>query len=161
MCYSPLEKRKGNWRRNASRNCFWDCYWARAGQLLVCYTAVFSVVTHRSSPLKGALRDNTKKSCELALCSFYLSSLPFSFRDASLVRVQNEVNKFYSPARQLLFWKFLFLKVPQLLRLFDDISHWSQSLRSSTDWNAKIKRQILKKVNVSKRNNVELAPSSI
>ena len=151
MCYSPLEKRKGNWRRNASRNCFWDCYWARAGQLLVCYTAVFSVVTQRSSPLKGALRDDTKngcvadssaighfsfrcpltplpapevlQSCELALCSFYLSSLPISFRDASLVRVKNEVNKFYSPARQLLFWKFLFLKVPQLLRLFDDISH--------------------------------------
>ena len=63
------------------------------------------------------------QSGELALCSFYLSSLPFSFRDASLVRVQNEVNKFYSPARQLLFWKFLSLKVPQSLRLFDDISH--------------------------------------
>ena len=29
----------------------------------------------------------------------------------------------YSPARQLLFWKFLSLKVPQSLRLFDDISH--------------------------------------
>ena len=28
------EKRKGNWSRNASRNCFWDRYWGRDGQLL-------------------------------------------------------------------------------------------------------------------------------
>ena len=25
---------KGNWSRHASRSCFWDCYWERAGQLL-------------------------------------------------------------------------------------------------------------------------------
>ena len=33
----PCEKRSawgGGWSRNASRNCFWDCYSGRAGQLL-------------------------------------------------------------------------------------------------------------------------------
>ena len=30
---------------------------------LVCYTAVFSVVTQRSSPLGGALPDDTKNGC--------------------------------------------------------------------------------------------------
>ena len=36
-----------------------------AGIRLVCYTAVFSVVTQRSSPLTwgGALRDDTKNGC--------------------------------------------------------------------------------------------------
>ena len=24
--YSPIKKREVNWGRNASRNCFWDCY---------------------------------------------------------------------------------------------------------------------------------------
>ena len=33
-----------------------------ATRTLVCYTAVFSVVTQRSSPL-GALRDDTKNGC--------------------------------------------------------------------------------------------------
>ena len=30
----PLLKREENWSRNASRNCFWDSYWGRGGQLL-------------------------------------------------------------------------------------------------------------------------------
>ena len=33
-CYSLLQKREGDWRRNVSRNCFGDRYWERAGQLL-------------------------------------------------------------------------------------------------------------------------------
>ena len=32
--HPPLLKQEGNWSRNASRNCFWDCYCGRAGQLL-------------------------------------------------------------------------------------------------------------------------------
>ena len=36
----------------------------QAGYVLVCYTAVFRVVTQRSSPLwGGALRDDTKNGC--------------------------------------------------------------------------------------------------
>ena len=38
-----------------------DCSWVEAE--LVCYTAVFSVVTQRSSPQGGALRDDTKNGC--------------------------------------------------------------------------------------------------
>ena len=29
--HSPLLKRTGNWSRNASRNCFWDCCWGARG----------------------------------------------------------------------------------------------------------------------------------
>lgn len=32
--FATLETR-GNWSQNVSRNWFWDCYWGRAGQLLV------------------------------------------------------------------------------------------------------------------------------
>ena len=35
----------------------------QAAVQLVCYTAVFRVVTQRSSPLGGALRDDTKNGC--------------------------------------------------------------------------------------------------
>ena len=50
---------------------FWLSNWTRVGasqnmipreRLLVCYTAVFRVVTQRSSPLE-ALRDDTKNGC--------------------------------------------------------------------------------------------------
>ena len=41
--------------------CTYSCF---ATEAVVCYTAVFSVVTRRSSPLSGgALRDNTKNGC--------------------------------------------------------------------------------------------------
>ena len=32
--HSLLKKREGDWNRNVPRNCFWDRYWGRAGQLL-------------------------------------------------------------------------------------------------------------------------------
>lgn len=32
--FATLETR-GNWSQNVSHNWFWDCYWGRAGQLLV------------------------------------------------------------------------------------------------------------------------------
>ena len=32
--HSSVKKRERNWSRTASRNCFWDCYWGRAGRLL-------------------------------------------------------------------------------------------------------------------------------
>ena len=39
-------------------------YASLALRTLVCYTAVFSVVTQRSSPLwEGAFRDDTKNGC--------------------------------------------------------------------------------------------------
>ena len=31
---SQFRTEKATWCRNASRNCFWDGYWGRAGQLL-------------------------------------------------------------------------------------------------------------------------------
>ena len=31
---SQFRNEKATWCRNASRNCFWDGYWGRAGQLL-------------------------------------------------------------------------------------------------------------------------------
>ena len=38
---SPLQKREGNWSGSASRSCFWDRYWRRAGQLLAnCFSPV-------------------------------------------------------------------------------------------------------------------------
>ena len=36
---------------------------SHTGQPLVCYTAVFSVVTQRSSQWEGALRDDSKNGC--------------------------------------------------------------------------------------------------
>ena len=45
-------------------NCFWNLYRGRAGQLLVCYTVVFSVVTQSSSPQRGEERCvTTLKGC--------------------------------------------------------------------------------------------------
>ena len=41
--FATLEARK-NWSRSASRNCFWDCYWARVDQLLA-WLLVLSLVT--------------------------------------------------------------------------------------------------------------------
>ena len=45
---------------------------------VVCYTAVCSVVTQRSSPLGGALRDDTKNGCaaDYAQCGFAAKTLP-------------------------------------------------------------------------------------
>ena len=41
-----------------------NIYYCIIGKGVVCYTAVFSVVTQRSSPLwEGALRDDTKNGC--------------------------------------------------------------------------------------------------
>ena len=32
---TPLRKKRGTaWSRNVPRNCFWDSYWGRVGQLL-------------------------------------------------------------------------------------------------------------------------------
>ena len=40
--YLPLlETRKGDWSRNASRNCFWDCYRGCPSQVLVNRFPVF------------------------------------------------------------------------------------------------------------------------
>ena len=103
----PLEKRERNWSRNASRNCFWDFHWARAGQLL----AIFLFVVPSNVP-------EVLYSGELALQSFGFPGYLSSFETSLWF-----VFRFNSPARQLLFWKFLSLKVPQSLRLFDDISH--------------------------------------
>ena len=96
--------------------------WERAGQLL----AIFLFVVPSNVP-------EVLYRGELALQSFGFPGYLSSFETSLWF-----VFRFNSPARQLLFWKFLSLKVPQSLRLFDDISHWSQSLRSSTDWNAKM-----------------------
>ena len=41
-CFPPLCKREGDWRRNLSRSCFWDCYWKRASQLLANFFPVLS-----------------------------------------------------------------------------------------------------------------------
>ena len=54
----PLKKRQGNWGRNASRNCFWDCYWGRAGQLLalVKFPEVSAEVNLTQSPSRQSLK---------------------------------------------------------------------------------------------------------
>ena len=41
-CFTLLCKREGDWRRNLSRSCFWDCYWERASQLLANFFPVLS-----------------------------------------------------------------------------------------------------------------------
>ena len=47
--HSPLKKWEENWSRNASRKCFRDRYWGRAGQLLANKANVLSVMicSHR------------------------------------------------------------------------------------------------------------------
>ena len=47
--------------------------------MLVCYTAVFSVVTQSSSPLTGALRDDTKNVVLLVLVLFFFPYYSCSF----------------------------------------------------------------------------------
>ena len=55
----PPKKNPGSAPVEDLRMLFW-----RSKSTLVCYTAVFSVVTQRSSSLwGGALRDDTKKGC--------------------------------------------------------------------------------------------------
>ena len=63
---SPLYKRKGNWSRNASRNCFWDGYWGRAcsrrsaiGHSLVTVPEVFAQVN--SSQFRSGNTHRLKK----------------------------------------------------------------------------------------------------
>ena len=68
--WTTVFTRKKNYKSNQNRErCFfhmWEKWYVQseATEVLVCYTAVFSVVTKRSSPLEGgALRDDTKNGC--------------------------------------------------------------------------------------------------
>ena len=40
ISYFRNDKKKKNWSRNVSRNCFWDRYWGRASQLLASFFPV-------------------------------------------------------------------------------------------------------------------------
>ena len=48
--------------------------------LLVCYTAVFSVVTQRSSPQEEALRDDSENGCVADYLCFLMPGLKFKIK---------------------------------------------------------------------------------
>ena len=62
--HSLLKKREGDWSRNVSRNCFWDGYLGRAGQLLANF--------YSPSPKQQSQKSVRQK---LTRPSFFLSSL--------------------------------------------------------------------------------------
>jgi len=65
--HSPLLKRAGNWSRNASRNCLWDRYWGRGGQLLAnCFSP--SLVTVPESLL---FVSKVEKYCFRSILTFF------------------------------------------------------------------------------------------